>query len=440
MASAFWWSGHGVSNIWRSVWLPGFEKALQGFEEQPMVLKTATALILALTTIGGVGGFCVATPGAVTAGSAQENQPAQSAGTRLIGAVKAIAGNSVTLAPDSGSDITVLVQDSTRMLRTAPGQTSLKDATPIKLQDLQVGDRILVRGQASADAKSLVASAIVVMKRSDIEQKQQAERADWQKHGVGGLVSAVDVGSGTITISTMALGTVNKLAVHTSKDTVIRRYAPESVKFDDAKPGTLDQIKPGDQLRARGSRSADSSEFTAEEVVFGSFRNIAGTVSSVDASQSTVNVMDAITKKPVSVKVGADSQIRKLPPMMAQRIAMRLKGEAGASPSGAGAGGSASSASQPGGGAPPGDAGGSRPGGGPDFQQMLNRLPAATLADLQKGDAVMIVATEGTATGRMTVITLLSGVEPILTSSSSATQAALLSSWTLGAPSGEAAQ
>jgi hypothetical protein len=404
-----------------------------------MVLNRGTVLILTLATIGSLGGFGVAAPSPIKAGLTQENQPAQSAGTRLIGAVKAIAGNGVTLAPDSGSDITVLVQDSTRMVRMAPGQTSLKDATPIKLQDLQVGDRILVRGQSSADAKSLVASAIVVMKRGDIEQKQQAERADWQKHGVGGLVSAVDAGSGTVTISTMALGTVNKLAVHVSKDTVIRRYAPESVKFDDAKPGTLDQIKPGDQLRARGSRSADSSEFTAEEIVSGSFRNIAGTVASVDASQKTVNVMDAITKKPVSVKVGTDSQMRKLPPMMAQRIAMRLKGETSPPPVGSGAGGTASSASKPGGGAGPGGGVASRPGGGADFQQMLNRLPAATLADLQKGDAVMIVATQGTADGGVTAITLLSGVEPILTSSSNATQAALLSSWTLGAPGGETA-
>jgi hypothetical protein len=406
-----------------------------------MALNGGPVCILALVTIGGFGGLSVAAPSAVKAGPAQQNQQAsQSAGTRLIGAVKAIAGNAVTLTPDLGSDITVLVQDSTRMVRTAPGQTSLKDATPIKLQDLQVGDRVLVRGQASADAKSLVAGAIIVMKRSDIEHKQEAERSDWQKHGVGGLVSAVDPGSATITISTMSMGTVNKLAVQVSKDTVIRRYAPESVKFDDAKPGTLDQIKPGDQLRARGSRSGDGSKFTAEEIVSGSFRNIAGTVASVDASENSVNVMDAITKKPVSVKVTADSQMRKLPPMMAQRIAMRLKGEAGASPSGAGAGGTASSASQPGGGAPPGEAGGgSRPGGAPDFQQMLNRLPAATLADLQKGDAVMIVATQGAASGAVTAVTLLSGVEPILTSSSSATQAALLSSWTLGAPSGEAA-
>ena len=72
------------------------------------------------------------------------------------------------------------------------------------------------------------------------------------------------------------------LAVHVSKETIIRRYAPDSVKFDDAKPGTLDQIKPGDQLRARGTKNADGNELAAEEIVSGTFRNVAGMVVATD--------------------------------------------------------------------------------------------------------------------------------------------------------------
>jgi hypothetical protein len=215
------------------------------------------------------------------------------------------------------------------------------------------------------------------------------------------------------------------------------------VRFDDAKPGTLDQIQPGDQLRARGARSEDGSDFAAEEIVSGSFRNIAGTISSIDVSQNTISVMDLKTKKPVLVKFTSDSQLRKLPPMMAQVIAMQLKGgSAGGPPNGAGAGGGAPAAAPPAG-APPtgGGPGGPRPGGARDFQQILNRMPPATLADLQKGDAVMIVATQGTASGGVTAITLLGGVEAILTSSGSASQAMFMSSWNLGggAPGGEEA-
>jgi hypothetical protein len=82
-----------------------------------------------------------------------------------------------------------------------------------------------------------------------------------------------------------------------------------------------------------------------------------------------------------------------------------------------------------------------RPGGGAaDLQQAISRMPAATLADLQKGDAVMIVATEGGSNGVSTVITLLGGVEPILEASPKSSASSILSPWSLGsAAGGEAA-
>ena len=175
---------------------------------------------------------------------------------RAVGTIKSISANTVTLTTDSGAEITVVIQPSTRLLRMAPGQTDLKQATPIRLQDLQVGDRLLAGGSSADGGKSVTATSAVVMTKADVAAKQEHEREDWQKRGVGGVVKAVDAGStGTITLSTGALGAANTLAVHVSKQTIIRRYAPDSVKFDDAKPGTLDQIKPGDQLRARGRRT-----------------------------------------------------------------------------------------------------------------------------------------------------------------------------------------
>ena len=135
------------------------------------------------------------------------------------------------------------------------------------------------------------------MKKSDVAEKQQHDREEWQKHGTGGVVKAVDVGSGTITLSTGTLGAPNTLAVKVSKDTIIRRYAPDSVKFDDAKPGTLDQIKPGDQLRARGTKSEDGKEMAAAEIVSGTFRSIAAAVVSADAANNTITVTDLANKR-----------------------------------------------------------------------------------------------------------------------------------------------
>jgi hypothetical protein len=377
------------------------------------------------------------------------SQQTQATGTspasRRIGAVKGTNGAVITLTPDSGPDLSVTVQATTRILRIAPGEKDLKNATPIQLQDLQVGDRILVAGKASDDNLSLAASTVVVMKHSDLEARHQQDLQDWQKRGVDGLAKAVDGAAGTVTISVRSKDVV----IHTSSTTVIRRYAPDSVKFDDAKPGTLQQVHPGDQVRARGDRTADGSELAADEIVSGSFPGIAGTVNSVDASSSTLNVHDLLTNKTVVIKITPDSQLRHLSPEMAQMIAMRLKGGAGGAATGAAPSSSPTTNSQtgppvapPGAGAGGTGAGGNgggsgRPGGAPDIQRLLSRAPAAVLTDLHKGDAVIILSTEGTA-GMGTVITLVSGVEPILQAAPSASSAALLTPWSMSAPSGDA--
>lgn len=369
---------------------------------------------------------------------------------RHIGAIKTIAGNVITLTPDSGPEIGVTVEAATRIVRIAPGEKTLKNATPVQLQDLQVGDRILVAGKASDDAKSILATSVVIMKRSDVEAHKEQDRQDWQTRGIGGLVKAVDPAAGTVTISVTSFGGTKSIAVHASKDTGIRRYAPDSMKFDAARPSTLQEIQPGDQLRARGNRSADGMELTADEIVTGSFRNVAGIVNSVDANAGTMNVQDLLSKKLVPVRVTPESQLHQLPPQLAQRIAMRLKaamaGAGGGTPTAdasakspentQGNGGGASSGGPLSPGAGGGMGGGMRSGGAPDFQQMLSRMPTVTLTDLHKGDAVMIVTTQGTATGGAAAITLLSGVEPILQAAPNGSQAMMLSPWSLGAPGG----
>src|SRR6201998_784002 len=98
-----------------------------------------------------------------------QNQQSGSSATRKIGGVKAINGTSITLAPDTGPEVNVTVQDTTRVVRIAPGEKDLKNAVPISLQDVQVGARILVGRMASDHSQSFTASSVVVMKRSDLE-------------------------------------------------------------------------------------------------------------------------------------------------------------------------------------------------------------------------------------------------------------------------------
>jgi len=385
--------------------------------------------------------LCGSTSAAIPQAQQQAQQPSVA---KQAGVIKAISGHTITLTPDSGGDLSVIVQDNTKIVRVAPGQTDLKSATPIQLPDLQVGDRVFVRGVASADAKSMTAAGIIVMKRSDVDAKQQQDRDDWQKRGIGGMVESVDPAAGAITISVVSLSGKKSLVIHTTNKTILRRYAPGSVKFDDAKPAPLDRIQQGDQLRARGTRNADGTEFAAEEIVSGSFRNIAGTIESVDSAAGTITVQDLIAKAPVLVKISDQSQIRKLSPMVAQGIALRMKRAADASAGGAP--GAASKAGTAPAGTPPGagDSGAShaQAGGTPgsshsgagqfDFQQILSRMPASKLSDLQKGDVVMIVATSGLASSQVTAITVLGGVEQILAAAPSGVRTMTLSPWSLG--------
>jgi co-chaperonin GroES (HSP10) len=348
--------------------------------------------------------------------------------TSQSGTVKAVSGNSLTIATTAGAQVTVTVPDGTPIKQVAPGSTNLSSAQTITLTDISAGDKILVSGKSGDAAGSFNATRVILMKSSDIAQKHAAEQADWQKRGMGGIINAVDAGAGTITFTSGA----KKIQVQTTPTTIYRRYAGDSIKFEDAKPGTIAQIQPGDQLEVRGAKSEDGSSMQAEEIVSGSFRNLSGTLATINPAAGTVTLKDLTTKKMMTVTVTANSDLRKLPPEIAARFAARQK-----------VGGSGAPAAEAGGNAP---AGGGRPGGGAgggraagmDLSRMLARLPNVTLADLHTGDAVMIVASQSQPGGdAATAVTLLSGVEPILAATPSGSESMTLSPWSMGGGASE---
>ncbi|HUA15121.1 MAG TPA: DUF5666 domain-containing protein [Verrucomicrobiae bacterium] len=401
-------------------------------------------ILLAAACAGGLlTGYSALGAGAQAQGSASI--------ARKIGTIKAIDGNKITLAPASGPEVAVTVEPNARILRLAPGEKDLKTAAPITVQDLQVGDTIRVRGYASDDARNFPALEVLVITHAAVAAMSEQIREDWQKRGMGGLVSAVDPAAGNVTVTVVGFGGTKSVVIHTSKTTIFRRYAPDSVKFEDARLSTFQDLHPGDQLRARGERNPDGTEFTAEEIVSGRFRNIAGTVDSINEAAGTVSVKDLLSKKLVRVKVTADSQMHKLPPEVAQRFAMRFKAamHPGGQGSSAGASGESRAAPEAAGqnhtsdggaeGRQSGMGAGMHSSGAPDLQQILNRMPAVTLNELHKGDAVMMVATEGEPSSDGTAITLLSGVEPLLEAAPNGSEAMMLAPWSLGgAPAGDA--
>jgi len=372
------------------------------------------------------------------------NLAGQAPAQRFVGTITSIAGNVLTVKTDAGEAHQVQVPDTAALKRIAPGQKDLSTAETIKISDLVTGDRVLVKIDPDATGGTAQAQQIVAVKQTDIAQKQQQEMADWQRNGVGGLVKSVDAGGGVVVVTSGAGPTAKTVTVHIAKNTVLKRYPPNSVRFADAQPAALESVKAGDQFRARGQKSADGTEIDATEAVSGSFRNISGTVSSVDSTNSTMTVKDLATKKTVTVRVSPDAEMRRLPDVMARMIAARMKGTMPANgtggpmmaarPQGAPAQGTQPGAGAGGQGMPPGAGGfGAGHRGASDMEQVLQRAPAIKIGDLQKGEAVMLVSTEGT--NEVTAIKVLAGVEPLLESPEASRN--LLANWSMGGGGGE---
>lgn len=337
--------------------------------------------------------------------------------TRYLGSITAINGDTLTVKTDAGDVHQVQVPSTAQLKRIEPGQTDLTKAVPLEFSSLAVGDRVLVNIDPNATGGTPQAARIIAIKKADVTKMQEAETQAWAQ-GVHGLVKSVDPQTGVIVVSVRTGTQTKEVTINITKATVLKRYAPGSVSFNQAQAAPIDAIKPGDQLSARGTKNADGSAMAADDVVSGSFRSIPGTVLSVDAAASTISVKDLVSKKPVTVKITADSQLRRLDSAVATRIAAGLKGTqagAGGGRSGAGGGGTQRSFNQAGGGAR-----------GGDLETILDHAPEIQLASLQKGEAVMIVATEDAS--ELNAVKLLAGVEPLLEAPEAQD---LLSNWSL---------
>jgi hypothetical protein len=344
---------------------------------------------------------------------------------RPIGVVTEIQPGRLTLHTDAGQYLTVSLPDGVSVLRVPPGAKSLKEAAKIDVSEISMGDRVLIIGPVSADQKSITAKSVIVMSKTALAKAREAEQLEWEEHGVAGIVKIINPATKEITLAVPnphpTPGNLTRpLIVTLAPNASLLRYAPDSVKFSDAKPGTFGQIEAGDQVRALGMKSADGTHFTAEKLVSGTFRNIGATVISVDASQGTLTVKDLATGKPVLVSTNTDSQLHQLTAAVANEIAMFNAGAPQKGAPGQLEPRQAATPTRPAGYQGRGRLGntpmsGSAAGGPPrDFEQMLRHMPSLSLSELKAGEPLIIVSTEGAQPSQVTAIAVLSGVEPIL--------------------------
>jgi len=370
------------------------------------------ALSLAVTGIlaFGTSSSALAQTSPAAAPAAQTGDPSISA-NRALGEVKVIdaAAKQLIIKTDAGTLVTVTLSDATSYMRVAPGETTLTKATKITFADVAEGDRVMAMGKVSDDHKLVPARTLIVMTKADIAKKQEADRAEWKRRGILGIITALKPETKEITISSRTMAGPQSVIIPVSDKVELRRYAPDSIKFADAQTAKFEELKVGDQLRALGERDPAGTKFTAEKVVTGSFKTVAGVITAIDPATGELKINDMQTKQPLTIVVKQDAVLRKFPSAGEGGGMMMVR------PGGGGGG-----AAGPGAGAGPGSGGGGGGGmrmgggGGMNVQEMLERLPTIALADVKVGDTIIVSSTRGADPSRLTAISLISGADTLL--------------------------
>src|SRR6185369_5833735 len=106
----------------------------------------------------------------------------------------------------------------TLVQRIAAGEKDLKNASPIKITDVAMGDRVLVNLAAGSNQ----ARRIVVMSATDIAKRNEADTQDWMKRGIAGIVASKS--GSQVVLKTRSLQGETQMTVTVNEQTKYRRY------------------------------------------------------------------------------------------------------------------------------------------------------------------------------------------------------------------------
>jgi len=317
----------------------------------------------------------------------------------------------VVVTTAAGGKVTLTLSDSTVFMRIPPGEKTKDKFINITSSDFGIGDSVFARGRVSEDRKTMPAREFYVMSKGEIADKRDREREAWRSRGIAGTVTALKAESKEITIDARTAEGLKPIVIAATGDTKYRRYAQNSVRFSDAKPGAFADLVVGDQVRALGAKSSDGARFTPDEIVSGSFQTLTGTISEIDAGKNELKLSDQASHQSVTVTVSKDSTLRRLTPEL---LAALTPGK-------------------PEGNNPPNASSPAKTSG--DLQEMFDQLPTFSLTDLKVGDAILVSSTKGGDATRVTAIAVVSGVGPLLQSAQGDRRKAVaLGAMSLGGP------
>lgn len=329
------------------------------------------------------------------------------------GEVTSVSDGKIGLLTKDGP-IEVVLSSTTEFKRIPPDNPKLSAAVASSLAEVGVGDKILVTGMVAADKKTIPAKAVYIITKSDIAQRQAKEQEEWRTRGISGRITNLNQQTREITITTPGIMGAKTTVISLKDNIKFLRYAEDSVTFNDAKSSNFEALNVGDTIRAVGDRSEDGATFKAEKILSGAFQTIAGTVTAINLEKGEITINNIQTKKEMVVVVGKNSVLKQFPAEMAQRLAMMQMGQ------GAGGGirppgqGNQQNPNQNPTQNPQAQGGNGMNRGNGSFDDMIDRFPTITIADLKVGDMIALSSAKTANADRVTAIKLLSGVEPFL--------------------------
>jgi hypothetical protein len=346
-------------------------------------------------------------------------------------------------------DTTVKFSALTKVNELPPGEADTKKATPLKPEDIAVGDHILARVQTK-DLTGLPAGFLYVNRASDIAKENAAKAAEWQS-AVSGLAESVDTAGKKITMKVKgAAGAPDRdVVLDISGAVSYQRFSDKTFEYDRADASA---VKPGDHLRVLGAKNADVTQIKVTDLAADAIRQIGATIKSIDPATGVITATDT-AKKPVTITVRTATKVKRLDDPTALMIARivnptfqgtggrgagRGAGGGGGAAAGDGAGGGGGrgfgGGGQAGGGAPGGSGfasrtGGRGRGGAGQIQSLIDQQPDAKIADLKPGEPIIVSGPSSPDSSSFSAMMVLAGVDQILRAAPSTGADPLGSGW-----------
>lgn len=374
---------------------------------------------------------------ALAAASVQAQEARRPTYVSVIGTIEKADSGAKTLAlkTDKGETPVIKYDDRTQFIMLPAGETDAKKGTRAAAGDVAAGDRVIARMLPEDQTKPAV--FVYFSKQSQLAALHKRTEEEWATQSVYGTVKGVDPASKKIVITARGgFGPPKDVTLDLSGRVEFERFSLDTGKYEASTEG-LTPIQMGDQVRLIGQKNADGSEIKVEAIQSATFKSLPVTVKSVDAATSTILATDLVSKKPITIAVKADTQLKRLDDQTALQMARRLNPTFQAdTPARGGRGGQGFAGNAGGGNAGAGfagrGAGGGRGGRGGDPNRILDQQPTIQLADLKAGEPVVVTGGPSADMAKLTATSVVAGVDPILRAAPDRGPDPLAGNWNFG--------